>query len=431
LSNAPAEARGEYEGYQKSIEAAIASSAERLASAEDALAELEAAVSQRRTWTFGADTESESAQFLHNALVEVVLGLEAMAASAKPDVAQRLSWAEQVREATFVHRAGKPTWSQARAAIAKADDVAASRLYAGRAIALPDDAVIGLVPIGMNPVTKLWEFYDLRSAWDGVQLAKDLPIPSHKEADGTIDVQAETGIVFVLLPGGTVTLGSQDEDPNAPFYDPQRENDERLRQVTLSPFFLARHEITRAQWQRLAGEQETGWEEGYGYNGDRLAIGRTHPADSMDWWAADRWMRRHGMTLPTEWQWEYGARGGTTTVYWSGQAASSLALCANVHDRTSFERYPDWGEPAPIEDGFRAISPAGHFRANAFGLHDVHGNVLEWCLDNYEDSASDRSYRGGCFGDSARYARSADRIGHAPSFRNLNLGLRPARLITE
>jgi hypothetical protein len=62
----------------------------------------------------------------------------------------------------------------------------------------------------MNPVTKLWEFYDLRSAWDGKQAASEIVIPTHKE-DGSVEVKAGTGIVFVLLPGGRVTLGSQKE----------------------------------------------------------------------------------------------------------------------------------------------------------------------------------------------------------------------------
>ncbi|MBL8737005.1 MAG: SUMF1/EgtB/PvdO family nonheme iron enzyme [Planctomycetes bacterium] len=442
LAKAPAKEREPYLGYQRDIEAAIAEAPTRLAAAETKLAALDAKVSVRRTWTFGGDEESRSAEFLHNALVDVLAGLNSMAAKERVDVAQRLTWAQQVRAASLAHPKAGATWSAAREAIAKADDVVASKRYSGLSIPLPDEAVIGLAPIGMNPVTKLWEFYDLRSAWDGKQAATEIEIPTHKE-DGSIEVKAGTGIVFVLLPGGTVTLGSQNDDPNAPFYDPQHQKDETLHDVTLSPFFLARHELTRGQWQRLAGDQLTQWNEGGHYNGDRIAIGRTHPADSMDWDTGDRWMTRHGMVLPTEAQWEYGARGGTTTVFWPGQTAADLQGCANVHDKTSFERSPQWGEPAPITDGFRGIAPVASFKPNGFGLFDVHGNVWEWCRDWFGDYGSERagdglrsdgslafrSNRGGCYDNAAVSARSAHRRYYAPSLRFRNLSLRPARLL--
>jgi sulfatase modifying factor 1 len=211
--------------------------------------------------------------------------------------------------------------------------------------------------------------------------------------------------------------------------------------VTLAPFLMARHELTRGQWQRLAGDQLTGWEDGSSYSGDRIAIGRTHPPDSMDWDTADRWMTRHGMVLPTEAQWEYGARCGTTTVFWPGPTAADLQGCANVHDKTSFERYPQWGEPAPITDGFRAIASVGHFKPNGFGLFDVHGNVWEWCRDWYGDYGSERAgdglrsvsspasrvNRGGNFTDAPDFALSGDRDGNSPTNRYHNLGLRAAR----
>jgi len=245
--------------------------------------------------------------------------------------------------------------------------------------------------------------------------------------------------VFVLLPGGTFTMGSQAMDPNAPFFDPDHEDDEVLHQVTLAPFFLARHELTRAQWRRLAGEQITGWKQGVRY-GDRTPIGPTHPADSMDWDTADLWLRRHGMELPTEAQWEYGARAGTTTVWWPGPHAEDLQGCANVHDRTSFEKLPQLGEPAPITDGFRTIAPVATFRANAFGLHDVHGNVSEWCGDWDSDQGNEgsgdgvrppvfRSNRGGSYGDRAVHSRSSNRSIASPSIRDYYLGLRPARAL--
>ena len=79
-----------------------------------------------------------------------------------------------------------------------------------------------------------------------LQDPRDIAIPQHRE-DGSIEVTGKTGIVFVLLPGGTVTLGSQSDDQDSPYYDKQRADNEALHEVTLAPFFLARHELTQGQ----------------------------------------------------------------------------------------------------------------------------------------------------------------------------------------
>jgi formylglycine-generating enzyme required for sulfatase activity len=330
-------------------------------------------------------------------------------------------------------------WDDVRAAIARADDVVASRSYADQAIALRDEDVLGLVPIGMNPVTKLWEFYHLRSAWDGKSDPAAIPIPRHAP-DGSIAVDADTGIVFVLLPGATFTMGAQSREPGGPNFDPDAQEDETLCAVTLAPFFLARHELTRAQWQRLTGTRPFWWQDG-----SRFQIGPSHPAESIDWNDADRWLRRHGLLLPTDAQWEYGCRAGTTTRWWPGPDAADLATAANVHDLTSAQSQPQWGTPAPFTDGFAGPAPVASFRANPFGLYCVHGNVWEWCQDWYAAEltaprpgdglrASDpgtglRVVRGGSYAVPERTARSAVRDRYAPTFRDSDLGVRPARAL--
>jgi formylglycine-generating enzyme required for sulfatase activity len=131
-------------------------------------------------------------------------------------------------------------------------------------------------------------------------------------------------------------------------------------------------------------------------------------------------------------------------VYWNGDDAIALKGTANVHDQTSFANVGDaWGQRVPWEDGYIGHAPVGRFLANAFGLHDVHGNVWEWCLDEYgpyevdprpgdglrlHGGARYRVGRGGSFNDPAAFARSALRSLFSPVVRAILLGVRPARV---
>jgi formylglycine-generating enzyme required for sulfatase activity len=152
--------------------------------------------------------------------------------------------------------------------------------------------------------------------------------------------------------------------------------------------------------------------------------------------------------LPSEAQWEYGARAGSDTPWWPGDDRSLLVEVANLVD-LSFragggavdQLVEDW------DDGSYGTSMGGRYAPNLFGLHDVHGNVWEWCLDWYRTyrvaggellvdpvrldagDSSDRVARGGGYDDASMYARSADRIHVTPGFTDNALGLRPARSI--
>lgn len=438
--------RADFEKYVAAIESRIAALSGNAGEEVVATAELELQVlaDELRSWQFGSQPDDKAAGFLHDALIDLLDRLEILKGT-KDGVLQRLRWASEVTELTHAARNGHPTWAEARAAIAQADGVVASNLYAGKSIALPDNAVIGLVPIGMNPVTLLWEFYDLRSAWDGTSETTAIGIPKN-EADGSIKVTGDTGIVFVLLPGGTMTLGSQSDDKDAPFYDLQRESDETVHEVTLSPFLLARHELTLGQWVRLyTGDaklrQPSQHKAGFSnFLGKKITL--SNPVEQVDWSMCDTLLTRHGMELPTEAQWEYGCRAGSTTP-WNVKLAD-LKTVANVADATAKRISPAWGTFEDWNDEHVVHATAGSFAANAFGLFDVHGNVWEWCRDWFRGYGSEqvgdglrpdspapfRVARGGSFDSPAEYARSASRYNFAPAIRYSNLGLRAARIIT-
>lgn len=441
LAKAPAGRLGVFRAARQRIEVAVTDAAQRLGYGETRVARIAAEVDARRLWTFDGPQGGARA-FLHDTLAQTIDDLERFERAQRPEVARRRQWVEQVAAATAAHPNARATWAAARDAIARADGVVASERYAGNAIVVPEGGWPGLVPLGMNPVTKLWEFYDLFTAWDGAQPLAAVAIPEHA-ADGSIAVGPATGIVFALLPGGDFLMGAQAADRSGDNYDPAAMKVEVPHAVTLAPFLLARHEITRAQWARLTSGPAGSWIDGQKYNGDAKPVGPTHPVESVSWQVATLWLGRHGLALPTEAQWEYGCRAGTATPWWTGAAVADLADVANVHDQTNFATMREWGEPAPYRDGSCIAAAVGSFRANPFGLHEVHGNVFEWCQDVYGGYGDERPgdglrlatkpgfriIRGGSFSQKVNQARASARDSAPPEGARNFVGVRPARLL--
>ncbi|HEX5052977.1 MAG TPA: formylglycine-generating enzyme family protein [Planctomycetota bacterium] len=149
------------------------------------------------------------------------------------------------------------------------------------------------------------------------------------------------------------------------------------------------------------------------YMGGRITP--AHPVELVDSSMCELLLTRYGMVLPTEAQWEYACRGGTTTPWMVPR--ERLVEVANLADATAQEcssgsTYEAW------RDGYVTHAPVGSFAPNGFGLFDMQGNVGEICRD-----------RGSSFFLPAGYARSANRNNLAPSVRISDLGTRPARLM--
>ena len=431
--------RKAYEGFrdnlEKSIELAASGSVLEKTAQEHETLKAEIDRSQ-------LELANSAEKFLYSTLNELVRRIETFLQTEVRDVERRLSWALRVEELTVTRY--RDRWDQARRAIRNADGVTASELYA--AVPIDLEPQIGLIPIGMNPKTKLWEFYHLRSAWGG---GPDDPVELGLPKTVTERIRMDRrGIVFVLIPGGKFFMGSQGRDETAPNYDPASSVSEQpVDEVELAPYFLSRYELTQGQWARLTAGRYPSWYKMRGqYNGIRGLIRDSHPVESVTWAMCDALLREHGLTLPTESQWEYACRAGTTTPWFTGESSSSLANFANVLDRTARRVPPLWsGSHERFDDGFKGPAPVGTYGANAFGLFDTHGNVGEWCQDWFVSSykgvarpgdglrdpllGEKRVFRGGSHTEIGVLTRAAVRSRLPPSSKGSNIGVRPARSI--
>ena len=206
--------------------------------------------------------------------------------------------------------------------------------------------------------------------------------PERDSATRTWKVTGDTGIILVLLPGGWFNMGSQNQDPNGPNYDPASKDDEiPVSRVRLAPFLVSKYEMTQGQWKMLTGETPST----YG-PGKKLAkeTSLAHPVESITWDDAVRTLARLNLSLPTEAQWEFAARGGTTTPWFTGNLKESLRSAANVADQDYHAGSLPDAEYEKWSDGHGVHAPVGSYSPNQFGLYDVHGNVFEWCLDGWD-----------------------------------------------
>ncbi|MBK8979278.1 MAG: SUMF1/EgtB/PvdO family nonheme iron enzyme [Planctomycetes bacterium] len=340
------------------------------------------------------------------------------------DVRRRRDWAAVVRARSIDEHTER--WEQAIAAIR------ASPYYGGRRIA----PQLGLVPLGPDPVTGFEEFVHVQSG----------AIP-HRGADGRLELGEEHGIVLVLLPGGTVSMGAQNIDPARPNYDrvltPGQGDVQRIR---LDPFFVAKHEISRAQWRRAIGQDPS-----YLRLDDRpnAEITLRHPVENLSWQMAADAARRLDLALPTEAQWEYACRAGTATPYYTGQTESTLQGHENLAGREAAAVAAQGiAVSQSFEDDYRLTAAVGSMRPNDFGLYDIAGNVAEWCADRAmpmsvpardgdglrDDPANPEEHRivrGASYRDSPLRAKSALRGSLRFDVRNPFAGLRPTRPVTS
>jgi formylglycine-generating enzyme required for sulfatase activity len=329
------------------------------------------------------------------------------------DVERRLEVARTLPERTLDDCA--QLWSEASAAIA---DPARSPAYAGLRL----ESQLGLVPLGPDPESGLWEFADIGTGTAPV-----------RGADGRLHLEAANGIVFVLVPGGLATIGSVGAERQPGF---ALEPDELARQQELGPrelrleaYFLSKYELTQGQWLRMCGSNPSYNSVGKRFGGPTADL--CYPVDHMTWFAATEVLARFGLRLPSEAQWEHAARAGTLSRFWWGQ--DPQGACGKEHNNSCPDR---------CDTSLRA----DRFAPNPWGFHCILGNLCEWTSDNYwtsyrwtfADDGSGRQFspesglrvvRGGSFADRVEELRVSRRVDAPPDQPSTAFGLRPLRRI--
>ena len=189
------------------------------------------------------------------------------------------------------------------------------------------------------------------------------------------------------LPRGTES-GSPEGEAN------RRKSEGPVHEVTLSPFLIAKYEVSQAVWKRVMGASPSEFK------------GDARPVEQVSWDDCQEFCEKTGLSLPTEAQWEYACRAGK---------AGAFAGTGELDDM-------GWHEG----DSSGTTQPIGEKLPNDFGLHDMHGNVSEWCEDWYQADSERRVLRGGGWHNAARFCRSACRGRFFPSTPGIVVGFRPS-----
>jgi formylglycine-generating enzyme required for sulfatase activity len=222
---------------------------------------------------------------------------------------------------------------------------------------------------------------------------------------------------MVEIPGGKFMMGS-------PETEAKRDSDENPQhQVTVPGFSMGKYEVTQKQYQAIMGSNPSDFK------------GENRPVERVSWDDAVAFCKKlskktgKNYTLPSEAQWEYACRAGTTTPFYFGESITS--------DLVNYDgSYPYGSAPKSL---YRIqTTDVGSFYPNAFGLYDMHGNVWEWCLDDYQDNYKNvpidgsalmnlpkyKVLRGGSWFNFAKFCRSGERLGYLRDTKFSKLGFR-------
>jgi eukaryotic-like serine/threonine-protein kinase len=243
---------------------------------------------------------------------------------------------------------------------------------------------------------------------------------THTASQYVEDLRSDITLEMVAIPGGTFLMGSPDAEVG------HNRLEQPQHQVTVAPFYMSKYPVTQAQWEAVMEALPTVYE------------GPQYPVRAVSWRDAgefceqlSRRIKKRRYRLPSEAQWEYACRAGTTTPFYFG--ATLTPELANYNGN-----YPYAAEPTGVYR--KQTTAVGRFPPNAFGLYDMHGNVWEWCADpwhgNYIGAPTDgsawqtggdanlRILRGGAWSNLPLVLRSACRLRLWQGLRPGNWGIR-------
>jgi formylglycine-generating enzyme required for sulfatase activity len=262
-------------------------------------------------------------------------------------------------------------------------------------------------------------------------------------SSGNAAAQTPPANDFVLIKGGMFTMGS-------PAQELDRIADEVQHRVTVSDFYIAKSEVSQREYNQLVGNnpgnfkgdtlpvENVTWFDAIRYCNARSAKEGLAPAYTVSGTAVTWNRAANGYRLPTEAEWEYVCRAGTTTAFNSGAQMSD----SDANFNNSYGYNTD-ASGRVIGVYRQKTTPVNSFKANGWGLFDTHGNVWEWCWDWYGEYAASgatpeenptgamagtyRINRGGGWNDFPKHIRSAYRAATPPDNGSFNLGFRLAR----
>ncbi|MDT4965279.1 MAG: hypothetical protein QOJ64_16 [Acidobacteriota bacterium] len=271
-----------------------------------------------------------------------------------------------------------------------------------------------LAVIGIVIAVTLWTRSGSRSAATSREIPAGSPSPSvaggpavantsPSPSPGAVSVSTITenfngaSMELVLVPAGTFMMGSPDDQG----YVTERPQ----HQVSVPAFYVSRYEVTQKQYQALMGINTSEFQ------------GEDLPVENVSWKFAEDFCDRLSQVtgrkhrLPTEAEWEYACRAGTTTAYAFGNSLSA--------SQANFDAGSTGGTAQPGVYRQRT-TPVGSFKPNGFGLYDMHGNVWEWCLDIYHDSYNGAPVNGAAWTDGSgfRVVRGGSWISRADALRS-------------
>jgi formylglycine-generating enzyme len=272
---------------------------------------------------------------------------------------------------------------------------------------------------------------------------------------------------MVVIPAGSFLMGSPESEKD------RKNNEGPQRTVTIETYAIGKTEVTVGQFRRFVeiknyktdaeiNINEKGcrtyedgkWylREGRTWRNPGWAIKETEPVVCISRWdvlAYLGWINEKSLkiySLPSEAQWEYAARAGSQTIRSWGDNPDDACKHANVADKTKKPINGNtWTTLHDCSDGYWFVAPVASYQANAFGLHDMHGNVSEWTEDRWHDDyrgaptnssawlqglgLQNDVLRGGSWADDPQSLRSARRFRSAPNDRYSNVGFRLARML--